>query len=44
MSTGKPADIVIVARGRDLNGNIVITYFIKGESDLKRIKLQGDDK
>lgn len=37
-------DIVIVARGKDIYGNVVITYYYKGESDLKRIKLEGDDK
>ena len=37
-------DIVIVARGKDVFGNKVLTYFYKGEPDLKRMKLEGDDK
>ena len=37
-------DIVIVARGKDAFGNVVLTYFYRGEPDLKRMKLEGDDK
>ena len=36
-------EMVVVARGKDAFGNKVLTYFYKGEPDLKRIKLQGDD-
>ena len=37
-------DIVIVARGKDAFGNIVLTYFYKGEPDLKRMKLEEEKK
>ena len=41
----EPEDIIVVARGRDVFGNKVITYFYKGEPELKRISIyiKGDD-
>lgn len=35
-------DIVIVRKGKDIFGNIVILYFHKKQPDLKRIKLKND--
>lgn len=37
-------DIIIVGRGKALNGDECISYFIKGELDLKRIALKEDFK
>jgi len=37
-------DIIVVARGKDVFGNVVLTYFYKDQPDLKRIKIKGDDK
>lgn len=36
-------DIIIVAKGKCLNGDIVVTYFYKDQPDLKRIKIEGDN-
>ena len=37
-------DIVVVARGKDIFGNKVLTYFYKGEPELKRMKLEEEKK
>lgn len=36
-------DMVIVARGKSLNGDTVITYFYKDQPELKRITIKKKD-
>ena len=40
----EPEDIVIIKEVKMITGQIAVLYYRKGESDLKRIKIKGDDK